>query len=161
MMSGWENFLVAQVGASAALAGLLFVGVSLNLPKIIVGTSLPNRALQALTFLMTILILSSLLLMPGQPLSLAGAETLSVGITLWVLVLGLDIQNLRKTERQYRRFIVQNSVLNQVTVLAYILTGFAILGLGAGGLYGLALIAIFSYLKAVSDAWVLLIEINR
>jgi hypothetical protein len=29
-MSGWENFLVAQVGASAALAGLVFVGVSIN-----------------------------------------------------------------------------------------------------------------------------------
>ena len=29
-MIGWENFLLAQVGASAALAGLIFVGVSIN-----------------------------------------------------------------------------------------------------------------------------------
>jgi hypothetical protein len=27
-MTGWENFFIAEVGASAALAGLIFVGVS-------------------------------------------------------------------------------------------------------------------------------------
>lgn len=34
-MPGWENFFVAQVGASAALAGLVFVGISINLTKIV------------------------------------------------------------------------------------------------------------------------------
>lgn len=29
MMTGWDNFFVAEVGASAALAGLIFVGVSI------------------------------------------------------------------------------------------------------------------------------------
>ena len=31
----WSNFLVAEAGASAALAGLLFVAVSINIAKII------------------------------------------------------------------------------------------------------------------------------
>ncbi len=47
-MSGWENFLVAQVGASAALAGLVFVGVSINLARILSSGSLPEYALEAL-----------------------------------------------------------------------------------------------------------------
>jgi len=33
-LSGWADFVVARVGASAVLAGLVFVGVSFNLGKI-------------------------------------------------------------------------------------------------------------------------------
>jgi hypothetical protein len=33
-MLGWENFFVAEVGASATLTGLIFVSVSINLTKI-------------------------------------------------------------------------------------------------------------------------------
>jgi hypothetical protein len=34
-VSEWGNFFIAQVGASAALAGLIFVGVSINLERIL------------------------------------------------------------------------------------------------------------------------------
>ncbi len=34
-MTGWENFFIAELGASAALAGLVFVGLSINLTKIL------------------------------------------------------------------------------------------------------------------------------
>jgi hypothetical protein len=43
-MTGWESFFVAQVGASAAVAGLVFVGVSINLDKILKYAGLPGRA---------------------------------------------------------------------------------------------------------------------
>ncbi len=45
-MTGWENFFVAEVGASAALAGLIFVGVSINLNRILSLPRLPDRALR-------------------------------------------------------------------------------------------------------------------
>ena len=160
-MNGWENFLVAQVGASAALAGLLFVGISLNLTKILAGAPLPNRALQALIFLTTILIVSSLLLLPGQTLTLSGIEIFTIGIILLVIMMRLDMRSLRKIEPQYRKYVIQNILLNQVPVFSYILTGIAVIAFGAPGLYGLAPIVIFSFLKAITDAWVLLVEINR
>jgi hypothetical protein len=34
-MTGWENFFIAEMGASAALVGLIFVGVSINLTRIL------------------------------------------------------------------------------------------------------------------------------
>src|SRR5438128_7015144 len=78
-MSGWENFLVAQVGASAALAGLVFVGVSINLARILSISGLPESALEALVLLLAVLVLSSLLLMP-QPLTAAGTALVLAGL---------------------------------------------------------------------------------
>lgn len=43
MDDAWQVFFAAQVGASAALLGLLFVGASLNLDKILAGPLLPRR----------------------------------------------------------------------------------------------------------------------
>jgi hypothetical protein len=44
----WGPFTTAQLGAAAALGGLVFVGLSLNLKKILSYAWLPGRALLAL-----------------------------------------------------------------------------------------------------------------
>ncbi|HEU4397243.1 MAG TPA: hypothetical protein VFU54_05320 [Actinomycetota bacterium] len=42
--AGWESLFVAEAGASAALAGLLFVAVSINLAKVLEHpTAQPGR----------------------------------------------------------------------------------------------------------------------
>lgn len=40
---GWTGLFFAEVGASAALAGLLFVAISINLDRILTGPGLPGR----------------------------------------------------------------------------------------------------------------------
>jgi NADPH:quinone reductase-like Zn-dependent oxidoreductase len=97
-MSGWENFFIAEVGASAALLGLLFVGVSINLTRILSIPGLPNRAFLGLVILLTILVVSSLLLVPGQSLTLAGIEILIVGLIVWITATMLDVSILQKKE---------------------------------------------------------------
>src|SRR5271156_6091694 len=67
MIEPWANFFVAQVGASAALLGLVFVSISLNLPKILSNPYLPDRALMTMSLLLAILLVASLLLIPDQP----------------------------------------------------------------------------------------------
>jgi modulator of FtsH protease len=79
-MSGWESFVTAQVGASATLAGLIFVGLSINLTKIVNYPGLTGRTVEGLAMLMTVLFVSSLLLVPEQSLLLIGAEVLVVGL---------------------------------------------------------------------------------
>jgi len=88
-MEGWDNFFLGQVGASAALVGLLFVAVSLNLTRILSFAILPRRAMIALGLLLSFLLVSSLMLIPGQPRIVVGLEALLVGpvlIRLWVSV---------------------------------------------------------------------------
>src|SRR5690606_5287999 len=67
-LADWKDFFGAQLGASATLAGLIFVGVSLNLTRILAAAFLPLRALLALGLLVAILVVASLLLVPGQGL---------------------------------------------------------------------------------------------
>jgi modulator of FtsH protease len=160
-MNGWENFFIAEVGASAALAGLIFVGVSINLTRILSLPRLPNRALLALILLLTILVISSLLLVPGQSLIFAGIEVLVIGLVTWILTTALDVNTLQKTEPRYRRPFASNMVLSQLAAVPYVIAGITTLASGAAGLYWLVPAVIFSFIKAIADAWVLLVEINR
>lgn len=45
MSEEWRGVFAARNGASAALRGLIFVGVSLNLDKIVAAPALARRAL--------------------------------------------------------------------------------------------------------------------
>lgn len=49
--AGWANFFVAEVGASAALSGLVIVAISINLQRILSFPQLPGRAAEMLILL--------------------------------------------------------------------------------------------------------------
>jgi hypothetical protein len=129
--------------------------------RILALPRVPERALQAIIVLLTVLIVSSLLLVPGESTTVMGLEILGVGASAWALNTWLEIGNLEKTSKEYRRFWVQNTLLGQAALLPYIIGGLATLAFGIDGLYLLVPAALFSFLKAMIDAWVLLIEINR
>jgi modulator of FtsH protease len=161
-MEGWENFFLGQVGASAALGGLLFVAVSLNLARILALPRLADRALLALSLILAILIISSAMLIPDQSASILGVEVLLVG----VLVTGLGIKGALAPFDQSRGGNRTKGLINVVlfgfAVLPYVIGGLVLLGGGLrAGLYWVAVSIVFSFIKAVLEAWVLLIEINR
>jgi hypothetical protein len=64
--AAWSDFAVAVAGAAAALSGLLFVAVSINLSRILAFSNLPARAAQTLIMLVTPLVVSLLVLIPAQ-----------------------------------------------------------------------------------------------
>ncbi len=160
-MEAWGGFFTAQVGASAALAGLIFVGVSLNLTRILSSSRLPDRALQALILLVAILLVASMMIIPGQPQILIGLEILIPGLLLSTAMTRLDLRIRRETDLQYRRAFLGNMVLTQLASLPYLIAGLMVLSLGLNGLYILPVGFLFSFVKAILDSWVLLVEINR
>jgi modulator of FtsH protease len=150
-----------MVSAAAALTGLIFVGVSISLPTILTIPAMPGRASESLILLITVLITSSVCLVPGLPAFFTGVILLSIGAILWVASLRIDIGIYRNTDAQYKRHAIQNIVFTQIAVLPYIIAGAIMINCGFTGIYWLVPGIFFSFIKAVVDAWVLLVEINR
>ena len=76
----WAEFGVAVVGATAALAGLLFVAVSINIERILRFPTLPRMAATTLILFGTALFAGILLLVPGQTHRALGTELLLLGV---------------------------------------------------------------------------------
>lgn len=85
--ANWGLVLSTTANAAAALTGLLFVALSINLGHVIKGEGLVARAVEVFVLLTAMLIVSVLLLMPGQQIGGSAIETLAIGIAM-VLVLG-------------------------------------------------------------------------
>jgi hypothetical protein len=160
-MQAWQNFFFAELGAAAVLAGLIFVGVSINLSDILAVPKLPSRALEALALLLIAMVVTSLMLVPGQPVALVGWEILACGIAGLATTTVIDIGLWRAAEEPYRRASRWISTLNQFAVVSYLIAGVTVLVRGLDGLYWLVPAILISLVKALVDAWVLLVEIKR
>jgi hypothetical protein len=165
-MDEWHDFFLAQAGAAGVLAGLVFVGASINLEKIVSdpGSGLPGRVAEALILLVAVLTASVLLLVPGQGPVMVGAEVLVVGLATWgwvVVIQLLRLRSWRAMRPDLRQAFVLRVALGQIATLPLVVAGIAVLAGGLGGLYWLAAGMVFSILVALFEAWVLLIEINR
>jgi modulator of FtsH protease len=165
-MNAWHDFFLAQAGAAGVLTGLVFVGVSINLQKIVSDprSGLAGRAAEALILLVAVLMASVLVLVPGQGKGLLGAEVLVVGLAAWVWIVTIQLPRLREwgtMRADLRVSFVVRVVLGQVGTLAMVIAGFAVLWVGPGGLYWLVAGTLLSIIAALADAWVLLVEINR
>ena len=165
-MDEWHDFFLAAAGAAAVLAGLVFVGVSINLDTIMSNPTygLTGRALEALVLLVAVLIATILLLVPDQGTVLAGAELLAVGVVDWAAVVTIQVlvlRNWRSLEPAFRWHFVPRVVLCQLATLPIVAAGIGVMGWELGGLYLLVVGVVLSFLVAVGDAWVLLVEIHR
>lgn len=160
-MEAWHDFLVAQVGASAALGGLLFVGLSLNLEKILTYPGVPERAQITLVMILATLLLGSLLLIPRQEFFPLGIEGLAVGIVTVALGTRFGFRAMHAAQPEYRRRVGFSLLFFWVATLPYLIGGGLMLAGHDGGMYWIAAAICISLIKAMLDAWVLLIEINR
>jgi modulator of FtsH protease len=156
----WDNFFVAEVGASAALLGLLFVAVSINLAKILQYPQLPGRAAESLGTLVAVLLVATCGLVPGQSTRAFGIELVSIGALAWLFPIVMQLQSPRQ-ENARRYWMINRVVLTQLSSLPIVVAGATLLAGSGGGLYWLVPAVGFAYVNAVFGGWVLLVEINR
>jgi modulator of FtsH protease len=157
----WEGLFLAGAGASAALAGLLFVAVSINLAKILQVPGRPGRAGEAIVLLVAVLVVSMLGLVPGQSPTALGAELLVAGLIVWLILVGIHVRAVRERVGPSPGVLAGRVVLAQLAVLPFLVAGVSLLVGAGGGLYWLVPGVVLCLVVAVLDAWVLLVEILR
>jgi hypothetical protein len=105
-MSNWQVYFAAQAGAAAALSGLIFVALSLNLERILKLPSLPERAAEALIVLVQPLLVGLAGAAPALSLPSLGIACLTIGGAAWlfvtILVVGAWPLARRRPIREFR-----------------------------------------------------------
>jgi modulator of FtsH protease len=160
--SQWTDLFVAVAGASAALLGLLFVAVSINLERVLQYEGLPERALETLLLLLSVLIVAVVGLAPGQSHSALGIEVVVIGLLMATAVVKLPIYAVDdETGEEPVGWRVSRWGVRAFSVVPFVLAGLSLLLESGGGLYWLLAGIVFAICGAVASAWVLMVEILR
>jgi hypothetical protein len=157
----WANFFIAEVGASAALAGLVVVAISINLSRILSFPQLPARAAESLVMLMGALALASLGLIPGQPMEMFGAEVLAIGLVTLLVTMYNQLRSMPPIEALTPLKKCLRALVSAAATLPLLIGGMLLMLGFTGGLYWAAAGVLISLASGVWSAWILLIEIMR
>ena len=155
----WHEFFVAAVGASAALLGLLFVTISINLEEILKHRHLPGRAAATLGTLLCALVVCSFGLAPGQSNRTLGVEILATGAVVSIQAVWVSVG--RRSEGDPLRWTLGSLPILLFPPLAFVAGGCSLLAGSGGGLYWVLAATVLTFVAASLNAWVLLVEILR
>lgn len=159
--SEWSDLFVATAGASAALAGLVFVAISINIERILKLEGLPERGLETIMLLVGVLVVSIIGLIPGQ-----GHVALGIELLVFVLLLAgglaqLPALGLGHGVSQPRAWLLGRWTSRYGGTLLLGVGALSILAAAGGGLYWTVAGIVLAVIGAVTNAWVLLVEILR
>jgi hypothetical protein len=161
----WHDFFIAAAGAAAALSGLIFVAVSINLREILaeekkIGSSyLTGRALESLVALLIVLGSSLVGLDPS-------IDRWAFAAVLLFCAAGSAVSPVRSTSAyrsSHNKPIAYNlrRFLSLLLVAAYAVCGATLLAQGGGGLHWLPFAFVLAVTIAATNAWILLVEVLR
>ncbi len=158
----WSDFGVGVAGAMAALTGLLFVAVSINLERIIAAPNLPRLAGATLLLFSTVLVSAIALLIPGQHPRALGIELVVLGILAGIPLVYLQTRPPRITPQTPMWDWLATRLAPAVLVPGLILlAGVGLIASVAGSLYLVAAATLVAIIAGLLSAWILLVEIQR
>jgi len=149
-ISPWKDLFVASAGASAALAGLVFVAVAINIDRILKFKGLPERALETVLLLLSVVLVSIIGLIPGQSHVALGAELLGEALLCGAVIATLLKRSLppRSSPQAWR---ISRQVVTAAGTVPLIIGGASILAHSGGGLYWTVAGIIFAIAGAVGN----------
>ena len=159
--ASWLAFFSVAAEAAATLTGLIFVAVSINLKLIVANSQLVTRAAKALLTLMAVLLISLVCMAPDQrPLAFA-IELIVLGAAACVATTWAFEVSSRRNPYVGWRGKALHLLLTQLAALPLLAAGVLMLLRLPGGVQCLLAGTVFSFIVALLDAWMLLIEIHR
>ncbi len=155
----WHDFFMGTIGAAAALTGLLFVAISINLEQILKYPQLPGRAAGTLGILVSALVVSGFALAPGQSSRSLGIEIAAAGAI--VAVQALWVGHGKETPAEPASWQIEHLTTLLLPSIALIVGGVSLIAGEGGGLYWVLAAILLAFVSASINAWVLLVEIKR
>ena len=160
-MAEWSDFFVAEVGASAALAGLVIVAISINLARIIAYPWLPGRAAETLVAPTGVMVVSSYMLVPGQPAVQLAMEIGVAGAVMWLMPMTIQFRTWRGASDLPSRSLMVRFLLTQASSLPILVAAALLVHGDPSAIQWMVPGIIASLIATVINAWVLLVEILR
>lgn len=160
-LDAWHDLFVAAAGASAALAGLIIVAMSVNITTILGIPSMTSRAAATIATLILTVVVSIAALIPGQAKVALGIEI----VVFAAAALYMAVDSARNVLRARAGTSTADAVLKGLVAIipaALIFVGGAvIIATLEAGLYFVAVGILLAFIGSVTNAWVLLVEILR
>jgi hypothetical protein len=160
-LAPWHDFLLATAAAAGALAGLVFVALSINLSRILETPELPGRSAETIIQLAGPLLLSLVLLVPDAEPRRLGAFAVFGGAMVWLFPTSSQLRSILERTYYRRWFAFRRLIVHQVASVPLIVGGILIAVGAAAGMDWLALGFVACMAVALANAWVLLVEIVR
>jgi hypothetical protein len=162
----WESFALAHVGASAALLGLVFVVISINLRDIVGSGPLVHRAGEAVVLLGGVLAVATVVLIPGQRKDALSAELILLACGLFAVILFFQRDAVTQPTDPGRPgpprgSLAMRRVFGLGAAVLIALAGITLAAKSGGGLYWLPAAILAAYAGSLFNAWILIIEILR
>jgi modulator of FtsH protease len=164
MIEDWGTFFAAILGATGALLGLLFVGISLNINKIISSKGLQTAAMQPMFLLLSLLIMSIFFLIPKQSCNALGIEIVITGLIFAIITLYNDYaiyKIIAKGSKSKPKRYIFNSIQNTLPYIIIISSGIVLLMCGMVGIYVMVPAIILAYIQISTMSWALVVDISK
>ncbi len=156
--AAWADFANTVAGGAAALAGLMFVGLSLNLTEVLNFEGVAARAAATLGLTIAILLVAVLVATPGQDSRVLAAELGFVGA---VAAAGVAVGTRYQLSGPHRSRALLSMLLLFIPGPLLIVAAISLWCQAGGGLYWVTAAVATGFASASANAWVLLVEIKR
>jgi hypothetical protein len=160
----WHDYFVTVAAASATLAGLLFVGLTISLSHMLQGYGYLSRAFTALFMQFEMLVLGLFAIVPGQPGYVLGGEFIVTGAAF---LAGISIFAYHFPENALSSVLgskgprIVRAILGYGGTLLPVLAGIGLIWDEKQSLYLLIPSEIACLYLSIGNAWVFAVEIPR
>jgi hypothetical protein len=164
LADSWHDFYLTAGAAAAALIGLLFVGISINLDEFTTddGAGVRILAEQAFANFVFVLVISLMVLIPDQDQASLTIQLAIVGVLGTLRIIRRAITMRRRMEPSAGwRFVVRRLGLAAVACVGVIAIAALVQRNPISAFYWLVGVILIYLTSAADSAWDLLVEVGR
>lgn len=156
----WHDFFIMVGGGAAALAGLVFVAMSINLSVLAQDPTHRNRAIGTLTGFTAIFMICAFALMGNESYRAVGMEWLFVSsVAMFIYIRGYILAV--KEGGSPQGLSIVRTIFGTTCYAVQIVGSLILISGHLSGLYSASVAMVLSFTSLISGAWLLIMGIHQ